>query len=264
MADKLAIIIAINAYPTCPLNGCLADGKSMKSLLETHLGYVNFIQLTDESDVKPTYDNIIASLLDVASKSWRQNLSQVFLHYSGHGTQVKDTSGDEKTYSDQGICPVDYEKGIITDDDLSSILKVFNPKTHVCCVFDACHSGSMIDAPFVLNPRRPVVELDPSRKVFEKAWRNRVVALSGCRDEQTSADAYGIDGIPVYGGALTSYLVKAITTLGPMVSYKLLIDTLHKYLADAKYDQYPILTATYELLADSIFISKAEPIWKLQ
>lgn len=34
----------------------------------------------------------------------------LFIHYSGHGSQVKDVSGDEASGYDQTMVPVDYQQ----------------------------------------------------------------------------------------------------------------------------------------------------------
>ena len=40
-----------------------------------------------------------------------------FFHFSGHGSRVKDTDGDEADGWDETICPVDYDRaGMIVDD----------------------------------------------------------------------------------------------------------------------------------------------------
>ncbi|CAN0392663.1 unnamed protein product, partial [Hapterophycus canaliculatus] len=43
----------------------------------------------------------------------------LFMHYSGHGGSVKDTSGDEADNMDETMVPVDYQSsGQITDDEI--------------------------------------------------------------------------------------------------------------------------------------------------
>jgi hypothetical protein len=44
----------------------------------------------------------------------------LFFHYSGHGSQVVDHSGDEEDGLDETICPVDFKSaGQIIDDEVN-------------------------------------------------------------------------------------------------------------------------------------------------
>ena len=56
----------------------------------------------------------------------------LFLHYSGHGVQMKDGEGDEVDGLDEVIIPLDFKKGqwdsMIRDDDLKSLLTTKLPK----------------------------------------------------------------------------------------------------------------------------------------
>ena len=47
----------------------------------------------------------------------------IFLHYSGHGTKIRDDDGDEADGYDEALCPRDFQSaGMIRDDDLYDIL----------------------------------------------------------------------------------------------------------------------------------------------
>ena len=53
----------------------------------------------------------------------------LFLHYSGHGSQVRDRSGDEDDNQDEVIMPVDFESaGVISDDVLKALISKKLPK----------------------------------------------------------------------------------------------------------------------------------------
>merc|ERR1719240_1639271 len=75
---------------------------------------------------------------------------EMFLHYSGHGGQQKDTSGDEKDGKDETVIPYDFQThGMITDDDLHAALVSRLPKgCRMWCILDCCHSGSALDLPY--------------------------------------------------------------------------------------------------------------------
>lgn len=77
--------------------------------------------------------------------------TQCFLHYSGHGGQVKDPDGDRESGYDDTIVPVDYQtKGQLDSDTLHRhLVSKLHPTSSLFVVFDCCHSGSAIELPFV-------------------------------------------------------------------------------------------------------------------
>ena len=74
-----------------------------------------------------------------------------FLHYSGHGSQVKDPDGDRDSGYDDTIVPVDYEKnGQIDSDKLHrTLVSALPANSTLFVIFDCCHSGSAIELPYV-------------------------------------------------------------------------------------------------------------------
>ncbi len=71
----------------------------------------------------------------------------VILHYSGHGSQMTDVSGDEIDDLDETIVPHDSRtEGIfdISDDQINGLLKQLTAKTgNVTFILDSCHSGAI-------------------------------------------------------------------------------------------------------------------------
>ena len=64
-------------------------------------------------------------------------------HYSGHGSQVIDVSGDEPDGKDETICPHDFAtEGMILDDDLRKVFSSLPAGVHLDVILDSCHSGS--------------------------------------------------------------------------------------------------------------------------
>lgn len=74
-----------------------------------------------------------------------------FLHYSGHGGQVKDPDGDRESGLDDTIIPVDFERsGQINSDTLhKTLVSQLAPNSTLFVIFDCCHSGSAIELPYV-------------------------------------------------------------------------------------------------------------------
>jgi metacaspase-1 len=79
------------------------------------------ILMDDGKHPAPTKKNITDAFSRIVQYS--QSGDVVFVHYSGHGGRVRDTSGDEEDGYDETLIPVDFKQaGQILDDDLLRIL----------------------------------------------------------------------------------------------------------------------------------------------
>lgn len=154
-----ALLIGINyvGHSQGVLNGCVNDALMMRNYLVSK-GYkgdeANMRLLADDQGVskrKPTGAEIVAGLRWVVDGA--QAGDSLFVHYSGHGSQVKDKTGDEVDGMDEVLVPVDYDSsGMITDDTLFQLLISNLPKgVHLVLLFDCCHSGSILDLPFMFS-----------------------------------------------------------------------------------------------------------------
>ena len=111
-------------------------------------------------------------------------------------------NGDELDGKDEALVPLDYEtNGLILDDDLHSNLVMKLPQScKLIAFFDACHSGTIMDLPYrYIGNRKSMIEC----KKINPKYLPLIVMVSGCQDNQTSADAYGIQGNK-WSGAMTS------------------------------------------------------------
>jgi metacaspase-1 len=151
-----AVMIGINyvGAEQGELSGCHNDALNMKNYIMKVHGFdeENIVVLLDDGEHEsPTKENILAAIAKVASET--QPGDALFLHYSGHGTKVADTSGDEADKNDEAIVPVDYnDVGLIMDDDLYEALVKPLPKgAFAVCLFDCCHSGTVLDLPYVFK-----------------------------------------------------------------------------------------------------------------
>jgi hypothetical protein len=73
---------------------------------------------------------------------------------TGHGTKLRDDSGDEDDGYDEALVPLDYEEaGLLQDDDLFDILINQLPEgVYMLSLMDCCHSGTMLDLPYIFKP----------------------------------------------------------------------------------------------------------------
>lgn len=237
MVKKLALLIGINYVGTSSaLNGCINDVKNMKTYLVGHLGYQEsgIRVMTDDSpdDLKPTKQNIFYQLNKFLLDAYHQRAREIFVHYSGHGSRIYDQSGDEKDGYDEVIVPLDYSKsGLITDDTLHDYFRKVPRGCRCVCLFDSCNSGTVLDLKYrYIGGRKNVIENRKSRTP------GNIITISGCRDDQTSADAW-ING--AWAGAMTSAFLYAMNSSNHQIKcYKLLKD-MRKKLKNDGYTQVP-------------------------
>ena len=166
----------------------------------------------------------------------------VFFHYSGHGTQVQDTDGDEMDGLDEAI----YSKNgkIITDDEISEVLMSFPKDKTVFLVFDCCHSGSIADLPYIAG--KTGIQLEKTQKMM----RADIICLSGCEDRQTSAD---VTEKGVSYGALSATLYNILKNMDKKkMTWGQLYKQLVLEMSFRGYSQYPQLTSSDPSILDKI------------
>lgn len=137
------------------LAGCHNDVSMMKAYIATH-GYTG-----DEANCKILMDDGVHGTPDhkgvIGGIRWLVDGAEagdsLFMHYSGHGGSVKDTSGDEADGMDETLVPVDYQQsGQITDDEILKELVIGLPEgVTLTVVMDCCHSGSILDLPYTIK-----------------------------------------------------------------------------------------------------------------
>lgn len=242
------------------LNGCINDVTKMSELLMQIFGNTFYLDIyTDDVNRKNTsYDGIIKGLYNLALDSYAQNLDFAWVHFSGHGTQYKDTSGDELDYMDEGICPSDFDtRGMISDDILNHVFSRFNPKTKVVFVSDCCHSGSILDLKYCWDLNTRQAKIDNKNCQIPA----NILLISGCMDEQTSADAFNLLNDKKHIGALTAAIIKTIEK-EPDIMYNVfsVVSSVRRELRNGGFSQYPCLSSTYDILKDpSLIVSRQLP-----
>jgi hypothetical protein len=97
-----------SAPPPAKLNGCIEDIKNTSEILVDKYGYTdsNVVMLrddiTDSPETMPTKQNMMKALTDVAESS---KCEEIWIHYSGHGSQVRDRDGNEADGMDGSLFP---------------------------------------------------------------------------------------------------------------------------------------------------------------
>lgn len=247
MFDKV-LQIGINYKNTASeLRGCIQDVNNLNEFLKKDLGAskAEFKILTEEQTDKtllPTKANIINAFKWLITGA--TSTTKLFIHYSGHGGYTRDKNGDEADGRDETICPLDGE---IIDDDIRKYLVDTLPEgCELWGIFDCCHSGTVMDLRYSYK-----VDIDKKGNLSyiikpEGNYKNskcKVYIFSGCKDDQTSADAY-INS--KFQGAMTWSFIKSCRSLkkaGHRFKFKELMKPLLVNLKRGGYDQIPQITS---------------------
>jgi hypothetical protein len=249
---KKALCIGINDYPfgeANDLRGCVNDANDWASLLKNNFGFTEVKQLLNEQATKA---NMIAGIKNLL-KGAKSGDILVFTNAS-HGTYRADTDADEPRF-DEAICPCDTNSELLVDDELRKLFKKIPDGVRMTVISDSCHSGSVTRKPGTdrrnrqLDPRvfggtaLSLKELQEARKNKEKHPESKMkeILLSGCKSNQTSADAYIADD---YHGAMSYYAIEVIKEAGNDLTYAELHKRLVKKLDEENYAQEPQLEGT--------------------
>lgn len=237
---KFGLLYACN-YKETPyeLNGCINDANRSHDWLKTVNKYDNLQLWTDDTQEKPTRENIISSLMELVSKVKEKDF--IFIHFSGHGTQIKDTSGDERDEKDEVFVSLDL-KGIV-DDEMATILKAIPKGVNVFILMDCCHSGTIVDLPYSIYQGRGY-NIANSNNHFDA----NIYMLSGCRDDQVSYDAFISNR---YQGAMTNAFYTAVRNRRS-VHVRYLLGYVQYILFRQRYPQRPQLSSSVPIRWDSV------------
>jgi hypothetical protein len=231
-----ALLIGIN-YTNTPneLQGCIYDVIEIKSLLIDAYGFNpnSIITLRDDDPANmPTKARILQELQALVTSG-----STVFLHYSGHGTQVINTTGTEADGLDECIVPSDYASaGYIKDDQINTIVKGL--KGVGIALFDCCRSGTMMDLPFTGVHQN------------NQSSAQGFYCFSGCQDNQdtyestTSTQGSGT-GLPQ--GSTTMAFISTVRALNYYPPVSTLLSAMATNLKQGGYLQTPQLTSTISI-----------------
>lgn len=261
LSNRRAVTVGINyvGLKGFALAGCVNDSDAFVQLLRSQFGVQedDIRQLCDDvayshcTRMWPTRANIIAEL-EWLVKDARAG-DELFFHYSGHGSQQKDTDGDEKDGMDETIVPCDFSEpggGMISDDDLRRVAVLPLCKgARLTIVMDCCHSGTGIDLPYMVRlcsadgGTNDGVVISRARSLPELQSSGHVVMFSGCNDDQTSADVKPGSGGKA-SGAMTAALMRVVAE-DPDVSYRDLLAGMRKFLTDEGFSQIPQLTCEH-------------------
>ena len=161
-ATRRALIIGIGAYAPqtgwATISGDRDVPNVRQMLISKGFEPAHIATLTNESATAEGIRQALRTLIDESQKG-----DFVYIHFSGHGQRITDTSGDEQSGFDEAWVPYDaqlrYEQpsGLIfksggyagqnhlVDDELNEYLHSIRERVgksgHIIVIADACHSG---------------------------------------------------------------------------------------------------------------------------
>lgn len=252
---KHALCIGINDYPGTgsDLQGCVNDAHDWSEVLQQR-GYQTEL-LLDSQATLAAMQRRMKALVSEANYG-----DSIVVTFSGHGTWVPDSSGDERDGRDEALCPHDIaENGVLTDDDMYEIFTRRSRGVRLVFVSDSCHSGSVnrlalfgdeaVGKVRFLAPESYLSEEDlqiarnvPARTLRTLPLRSSALLLSGCADHEYSYDAR-IDGR--FNGAFTHVALRVLADLPQTATYRDWNREVRKYLPSQRYPQTPVLAGSY-------------------
>lgn len=279
MSTKKALIVGINYTGTGnDLRGCINDANNVEFMLKNYFGFTEIKKLLER---EATTNNIKAGISWLVEDVNPGDI--LYFHFSGHGSQIRDTNDDEDDGFDEILCPIDlnWRDKVITDDYMRSVFDRIPCGVNLTVVFDCCHSGGALDhlnqyqpttrdlvteilvksiepVPRYLPPPPEVLQecnltdIKPSsRQIQSRNVDQSVLLITGCRSDQTSADAY-INGM--YQGAATYAMISALAASNYDLDYKTLIEKMNQFMVQNNYSQRPELNGS-EILFSRKFLT---------
>ncbi|KAK4489359.1 hypothetical protein RD792_005166 [Penstemon davidsonii] len=216
---KKAVIVGISYKNTkSELKGCINDAKCMKHMLVSRFMFPesSILMLTEEETDPyriPTKSNIRLAMFWLV-QGCQPGDSLVF-HYSGHGSQQRNYTGDEIDGYDETLCPLDYEtQGMIVDNEINAtIVRPLPPGVKLHAIIDACHSGTVLDLSYLCRMDRTGRYTWEDQRPKTGTWKGtsggEAISFSGCDDDQTSADTAAMSKV-TSTGVMTFAFIQAI------------------------------------------------------
>jgi len=234
------------------LGACVADARDMQALAKKARFRGNTLLLNEDA----TAAAVTAALAGAAKQLGKGDM--LFLTYSGHGGQVRDTNGDEKDEGGMDETWVLFDRQLV-DDELYDLWGKFKAGVRILVLSDSCHSGTVTrDVPAFISggarrramPRRIGEKVEKAHsglyRSIQKAHpgsektkvRASILLISGCMDNQ-----YSMDG--ERNGAFTGMLKKVWGGGRFSGTYRKFRDTIRSSMPDTQTPNYYVVGAPH-------------------
>lgn len=198
MSSKAFIFGSNYRNTSAALKACVRDCQRMSESLKAR-GYEIIQKWSEDPLVKSQIHNDLKQFL----KSLKPG-DKAIVYYSGHGFQIPDISGDEPDGKDECIY---LGASYISDDEFRLLLQTVPAGINILCVFDCCHSGTILDLPLQYEQLKV-------RRENNFHFKANILCISGCADPNVSFEANGT-------GYLTDCFIKTLQDWKPILSTKL-------------------------------------------
>lgn len=197
---RIALCMGVDAYPDPQhrLAGCTNDARAWTAALQAQ-GFDVHLLL----DAQVTREAMKRELIQLMKQSRSGDV--IVVQFSGHGTYIPDSDGDERTKNDQAFCPVDFASGaLLLDDDVRQLIDQWLPAGVNLTFFpDCCHSQSNTRVALAgakARLVRPTLELIRAHERFRGGKGRgrskdkplmRHVSFAACKDEELALELDG-------------------------------------------------------------------------
>ncbi|CAN4107964.1 unnamed protein product [Withania somnifera] len=241
------------------LRGTLYDVHSMRDVLVRKFNFTDdsILILAEEEAYKPPTRRNILEAFKWLMEDLKSGDSLVF-YFSGHGLRQPDFIDDELDGFDETICPLDFKtKGMIIDNAINDILvKPLIPGVTLHAIIDACHSGTILDLPWVYRENKWDDNRPPSGT--NKGTRGgRAIGFSACKDNQLAADTSAFSAEKTMSGAMTYTFIKALREI-PDITYQGLLEYMQKEIEKVNKARCPLLKVLQRKIDQEPVLSSSE------
>ncbi len=198
-----------------PLPCCTSDANYMNGL-SSILGHDKSMLLVNE---KATFENVKNGILSYSKEAKKGDL--VIITYSGHGSTIIDTNGDEEDGEDQTWCLYDRQ---IIDDEFRYFWKEFDEGVNVLLIMDSCHSGTAYksvldydgkDFPEIYSPKIKSIKSNEAKNLFinNRELYKPIMNMPLVKEEEVVCSVAGISACQDNEEALAGRFISLFTRL---------------------------------------------------
>jgi metacaspase-1 len=183
--NRRALLMGLNyRNSSYELFGCINDAYSVEKKLRSSYGFTDVSIITDDTNIKPTANNIYNQIKELLQNSASGDL--LFISYSGHGSYIMDTNGDENDGRDETLVGLDLIG--VTDDSLKSLIDThLKSGVTLIMLFDSCFSGTILDLKYQYKDTLNNSNLTVNNS---NETAGDIIVISSSQDNQSSVDAY--------------------------------------------------------------------------
>ncbi len=237
LAARHALLIGIADYQGSglrPLPGTLNDVAMMENVLLSRFGFQKD-EITVLKDRQATHTGIQQAFAELEREV--QPGDWVYVHYSGHGSLVKDFNDSERNGWDQTLVSYgarhETSEGLdrydILDDELNQWLGPIADKAgELIFVADACHSASNTrgsEVVFRSGPKADQADHPHAHDVTERHPLTGAVLIGAARDDQSAHEVeVELDGESSKGGLFTWHWARALRQAEPTDTWRRLFE----------------------------------------